>query len=349
MTHRIRQYAGSVIGHRRPAAALLALALLAAWPGSATAQTDDSGTGFNKGGRTSMQFLKIGVGARQAALGEAGIALVRDVNSVFWNPANITAIGRTQVSFSYTRWIADMNYVGGAFGFRLGNIGSFALSAASLDYGAIPEATVGGGSNDARTGSTFDGADLLFGLSYARSFNDRLSIGLTVKYMRETLWNYAAGTWAFDVGTNYDIGAKGLRLAMSAQNFGGSVSWLEDSSQIEGFDIPFVFRVGLSSLILGPAGDSFVAIPESHQVRLSVEAINSNDYSERLHFGLEYLFNDLLALRSGYRFNHAEGNLSLGFGLQSGFGRSAAVAIDYAYVAHEYLDAPHRFSLTVSY
>lgn len=348
MTHRNTRQTRSAIGIRRPAAALLALGLLAFGPGPAHAQTDDSDTGFNKGGRTSMQFLKIGVGARQAGLGEAGIASVRDVNSVFWNPANITAITSLEASFSYTRWIADMNYVGGAFGFRLGHVGTFALSAASLDYGSIPEAVVGGSSNDARTGGSVDGADLLLGLSYARSFNDRLSIGVTVKYMRETLWNFSAGTWAFDVGTNYDIGARGLRLAMSAQNFGGSVKWLEDSSQIEGFDIPFVFRVGLSGLLLGADGDSFVAIPESHQVRVSMEAINSNDYSERLHVGVEYLFHDLLALRSGYRFNYAEGNLALGFGLHTGVG-SGSISIDYAFVAHEYLDAPHRFSLTVAY
>ena len=47
---------------------------------------------FNKAGRTAMQFLKIGNGSRQVAMGEAAIAGVQDVNSIFWNPAAITGI-----------------------------------------------------------------------------------------------------------------------------------------------------------------------------------------------------------------------------------------------------------------
>jgi len=46
--------------------------------------------GFNKAGRTSLQFLKIGIGARSSAMGEACIANLNSVEAVFWNPAAIT-------------------------------------------------------------------------------------------------------------------------------------------------------------------------------------------------------------------------------------------------------------------
>lgn len=306
---------------------------------------------FNKGGRTAFQFLKIGVGARQAAIGEAGLAVVRDVNAVFWNPANITGIESVEVAFSYNRWLADMNYVASAVGARWGRVGVFSLSVATLDYGDIEEAlvTASSGSNDPRTGETFSGSDLLFGLTYAREFTDRLSIGVGAKFMRESLFEYAVNNVAFDVGTYYDMGYKGLRLAMSAQNFSGSVRWLGDeaSDRQEGYDIPLVFRIGLAANLVG-GQDAVLNAGEAHRVTISAEAINTNDFSERFNFGGEYAFGNLLLLRAGYRANYADGNWSFGFGLTPTFG-DVAVRIDYAYVHYTYLNVPHRVTLALAF
>jgi hypothetical protein len=303
---------------------------------------------FNKGGRTALQFLKIGIGARQAGLGEASIASVQDVNAVFWNPANLRGIAGTEASFSYIRWLADLNYVAGAVGARWEGVGIFALSIASLDYGEIQEALVTAGpGGDNRTGNTFSGGDLLFGLSYAREFTDRLSIGIGAKFIREELFEYAVTNVAFDVGTSYDLGYRGTRLAMSAQNFSGSVRWLgDDSDRTEGYDIPLVFRIGLATNLLGD--DAFFNTGGAHRVVLSAEAINTNDFSERLHFGAEYQFGEILLLRGGYRINYEEGNLALGVGLAPTVG-DLQVRIDYAYVAYEFLYAPHRLTLSLSF
>lgn len=305
---------------------------------------------FNKGGRTSLQFLKIGIGARQSAMGEASIAVVRDVNSVFWNPANISGIESLEASFTYTRWLADMNYVSGAVGARWDGIGIFAISIAALDYGDIPEATVRGGGSlgDARTGNNISGGDLMAGVAYSREFTDRLSIGVGAKFIRESLWDYAVNTYSFDVGTSYYIGYMGTRLSMSAQNFGGSVSWLdEESDRVEGYDLPLVFRIGLSTNVIGGTNAFFDGGP-MHRLVFSAEAINSNDYNERLNLGAEYWFSDFLAVRGGYRINYADGNWALGFGLAPEFS-GMQVRLDYAYVMYDFLDAPHRFTLSLAF
>lgn len=350
-------------GHRvnRPAArrragfGLLLLLLLAAPAAPARAQTGGGDPlapkeDFNKGGRTSFQFLKIGLGARQVALGEAGIASVRDVNAVFWNPAGIGGIEGTEVSFSYNRWLADMNYVSGAVGARWPGVGVFALSVASLDYGDIPEALASIPSGDARTGNTFTGGDLLVGFVAAREFTERLSLGVGVKYLRETLFDYDASTFAFDVGTNFDMGYKGIRLAMSVQNYGGSAAWLDevpDRPTYEEHDLPLVFRVGIATRVLG-GSDAFVDLGAAHDLTLSVEAINTNDYSERFHLGAEYAFNELITLRGGYRLNYTEGNFSAGVGLAPRVS-GMEMRIDYAYVAYEFLSAPHRFTVSLAF
>ncbi len=335
----------------RSAAIIFMSACMLIWgAGTVAAQSLEPSDDFNKGARTSLQFLKIGIGARQAALGEASIALVRDVNGVFWNPANISGIDKFETGFSYVRWLGDMNYVSGALGYRLGGVGIIAGYLASLDYGDIPEAlvTIGTGASDTRTGNTFSGNDFVAGLTFAREFTDRLSIGLSGKYVHEGLFTYSASTFAWDVGTNYDIGYKGIRLAMSAQNFGGGVEFLEEGSQTESFDLPIVFRIGLSMNLMSPDGNALTSLGSGHVFRVGVEAINTNDFNERFHVGGEYTFNDFLAVRGGYRMNYAEGNLALGFGIAPEIS-GMEVRVDYAYVSYDFLDAPHRFSLTLAF
>ena len=135
---------------------------------------------------------------------------------------------------------------------------------------------------------------------------------------------------------------------MSAQNFGGAVEYLEQGSQTEAYDIPIVFRIGMSANLISGAESALLDMGPSHQMRIGFEAINTNDFNERLHFGAEYLFADFLALRAGYRFNYEEGNVSLGFGLTPSIGNLEA-RVDYSYVQYDFLEAPHRFSLTLAY
>lgn len=303
--------------------------------------------GFNKAGRTAFQFIKIGIGARQAALGEASIARVRDVNAVFWNPANITGIELGEASFSYTRWFADLDYFAGAAGIRWNGVGVFALSYASLNYGELQEALVTSatGSSDTRTGVTFTGGDLLLGFSFSREFTENLSIGITAKILQEKLFTYKVSLFAYDIGTNYDVGYKGMRLAMSFQNFGPSAKWLEQSDREEGYDIPLIFRIGLSANVIS-GEDGFFDVGQEHRLIVSTEAVHTNDYAERLHIGAEYLFSEFLAIRGGYRFNYEEGNWSLGLGFMQNVA-NITVSVDYSYVGYRFLNSPHR--VTVSF
>ena len=79
-------------------------------------------------------------------------------------------------------------------------------------------------------------------------------------------------------------------------------------------------------------------------MREEISVKNTNDFSERLHVGLEYTFDDLFALRGGYRVNYAEGNWSVGAGLTPTVG-AMRMRLDYAYVGYEFLTAPHRLSV----
>ncbi len=306
---------------------------------------------FNKAGRTSLQFLKIGMGARQVAMGEANISSVQDINSIFWNPASIVGISSAEASFTYTNWIADINIFSGAVGYNMGNLGTLALSYITLDYGDIPEALITGtsGGTDTRTGNTFSGSDVAFGLGFARQFTDKLSIGVNLRYLREDLFVYTSENWAFDVGSFYNTGWKGIKIARSAQNFSTPARWLNTlEEEQQSFDLPLIYRIGTSIDLLGGSDLLLGGDPLKQKLTFNIDAIHSNDYAERLHLGMEYWFLNMFALRGGYKFNYDEGNLSFGagFNYDSGF---ANLRVDYAYVNYDFLKSPHRFSVIMSF
>ena len=50
------------------------------------------------GGTSNADFLKIGVGGRPSAMGEAYTGVADDANGAFWNPAGLTAVDHMTVS-----------------------------------------------------------------------------------------------------------------------------------------------------------------------------------------------------------------------------------------------------------
>ncbi|MCP4634368.1 MAG: hypothetical protein GY855_15685, partial [candidate division Zixibacteria bacterium] len=72
---------------------------------SITAYADD----FSKAGSVGAQFLKIGVGARYHGMGEASVASVDDIYSLYWNPAGMTNINSSQLAITHINYLLDIN------------------------------------------------------------------------------------------------------------------------------------------------------------------------------------------------------------------------------------------------
>ena len=291
------------------------------------------------------------MGAREAAIGEATIASTKDVNAIFWNPAGIAGIQGAEASFNYTQWIGDINVLSGAVGYTWDGVAAIVINYITLDYGNLQEALVtsSSGGIDTRTGNTFSGSDLSLGVGIARKFTDRLSIGAQVKYLREDLFTYSSDVWAFDIGTIYSTGWYGVNLAMTAQNFSEQARWINTGIEEEqNFEVPRIFKIGLAVDLLGGEDLLMGGNYDQHRLALNVDAVNTNDYSERLHFGAEYTFYNIFTLRGGYRLNYEEGNLSAGAGVQYDFGY-VRFKFDYAYVSYDFLQSPHRFTIFLGF
>ncbi len=176
----------------------------------------------SKTGTAGAEELLLPVGGRSTALAGADLASVNGIDAIFWNPAGVATIdGSGEAMFSHMNYFAGISLEYGALGFKAEGVGTFALSIKALDFGDIQQTT-----EDAPegTGATFSPSFAVFGLSFARQLTDRISVGVTVKYISETIINTSATGFGFDMGVKYKFGANtpltGLKLAVAVKNLG---------------------------------------------------------------------------------------------------------------------------------
>ncbi len=288
----------------------------------------DYGFDFSKAGSGGFQFLKIAVGARETALGNAATALSNSANTVFWNVGNLGFITERQIQLSQNEWLVNSKHSAAALAFPLGGY-VIGLSIVNLSIDEFEETTV---QSPLGTGRMVNAGDLMVGLSLAKQFTDKLSIGGQVKYVREELDVESFNNVLFDIGTTYYTGFHNLRLAFALQHFGPDIQVLDLK-----FRMPLLFRVSAAEDIISTSSQRFST---------AIELVHPTDNNEWVNWGLEYEFQQFLALRGGYRINVDEGNLAFGAGLKSPKMMGVNFNLDYAYVNFgEIFGATHRFSI----
>ncbi|MEO8400051.1 MAG: PorV/PorQ family protein [Ignavibacteriaceae bacterium] len=277
----------------------------------------DYGFDFSKSGSSGLQFLKIGVGARETAMGEAASGIVDNANAVFWNPAGIAYVEKKEVSFSHNKWLVDSKHNAAVVAFPLGSF-VIGLSAITLDINEFEETTA---LQPDGTGRMVQAGDLLFAVAAARRFTDRLSIGLQVKYVHEKLDDYSIDNVLFDIGTIYYTGFRQLKLGFSLQHFGPDMNLVNQD-----FRTPLLFRVS--------AVDELVSL-KVVKILAAVELVHPTDNVEWINFGVEGTILGLVKLRGGYRFNNDIGKFSFGIGINPLVAYDFGVKIDYSYTPSE--------------
>jgi hypothetical protein len=325
-------------------AGLVCAAALLNVTGSAQAQE------FAKVGTFGVQFLKIGVGSRGIAMGESYVALSDNgAEAVFWNPAGLEYVEGNSVMLSHTEWLADIRYDAAAVARSLGIFGTVGLSFAMLGSGPMDVTTV---DQQEGTGETFDTADYMVGLSFARALTDKFRVGFNFKYIRERLENESASTYAIDIGTMYYSGFRSLRMGMAIRNFGPEVQLsgsyfdydngipLEDKSEYEPFHLPLAFQFGLALDLLNLG---------SHRLIGAAELMHPPDNLERINLGAEYVLMKFLALRGGYSFRHDIRGPSFGLGIDYGLSQATHFRLDYAYTDFGILDMVQRVTLGIDF
>jgi long-subunit fatty acid transport protein len=307
-------------------------------------------------GTSGAQFLQIPIGARSEAMGGAIVGLADDASAIFWNPAGIVKINNVQAHFSYMNWFDLFDFNAASLVYNAGEYGVFGASMISFTTGNM-EITTEEEPNG--TGRYFDAGDIALGVSYAKYLTDRFSVGLSVKYINQRIWNETASGIAFDIGTQYRLDFQNLTIAMSMTNFGADMKF-------DGPDLDFTYRKDdnypLSRLIPSRLNTQEYPLPLNFQVGIgfdvvqydfikmkgAIDVTHPNDNAERAHFGTELTFFDRFSLRGGYKFNYDDQDFTFGAGANVPLG-GTAVYFDYAYSLYDILPSVHRISVNLSF
>lgn len=312
----------------------------------------------SKVGTTAAKFLTIPVGSRSIGMGGAFVSLANDASALYWNPSGIARLTAREVLVSHSRWLADIRSDFAGVVLPFGDFGTVGFSVTAM---TMPEMEVTTESFPEGTGEMFSVGSYAFGISYARTLTDWFSIGGTVKYIRETIYNSSSGGIAVDLGTLFTTPFQGIRLGVSITNFGEKLQMTGedllvqkdiDESQFgnnssvnaylstEKFELPLVLRLSIS-------GEALKS--DNQRLTLAIDALHPNDNSESVNAGFEYsFFNDLLMLRGGVRSLFQQGTETLytfGGGTRYNVDSRFAIGLDYAFQSFGRLNSVHTFSL----
>jgi hypothetical protein len=317
----------------------------------------------SKTGTTAASFLEIGIGGPANAMGGAFVGLANDASSLYWNVAGITNLERYEAMLVHLSWIADTKLDYAGLVLPLGDFGSIGFSFTSLSMEDMKVTTV---DQPDGTGEYFSSSNLAIGLSYAKKLTDRFSVGITAKYIKESIWHMSAAALAIDAGTSFKTDLLGgMTIGAVISNFGtemqmegrdarytirvdegkqGSNENIPTNIEMDSWGLPLHFQIGVST---SPVKT------EDYQLIVSADAIIPNNDYQSLNVGAEFSFMNVFYLRGGYNalfLKDSEGGLTFGAGVSSDMLLSTAeVNFDYAFRDFGKLTNVHSFSLGIRF
>ena len=317
------------------------------------------GQEVTKVGTTAAKFLSIPVGARALGMGGAFVAVANDASAMYWNPAGLTALQKSEAIFARADWLAGISFNFGGVVVPLKNWGTVGVHFTSLSMEEMERTTE---DLPEGTGQTFSAGSIGVGVSYAYRLTDWFSIGGNVKYINEYIWNSSATGVAFDLGTLFVTPFPGVKFGAAISNFGQKMKMTGDdllvqkdispnqgnnpninaSLSTDAFELPLTLRIGFAYDVIAD---------EDQHLIVAVDASHPNDNSESLNMGAEYsLFGNLLTLRGGYKAvgaRETEEKATFGGGLMYELTPGITARIDYAYEQFGRLQNVHKFGISL--
>lgn len=287
----------------------------------------------NRSGSVTGQFLKIPLSARAIGMGGAQVATAAGVSSIGYNPAGMLSVTGYGVGATHTRWFADIQHSYFGIVKNIEGIGAIGLSAIVLTTDDMAVTTP---ARPEGTGEFFRASDMAFSIAYARQVSDKFMVGINGKIIKSYLYNtdIGAASFAFDVGTLYDIPILRSRLGVSLNNLGKDLQYLD-----EPYSLPTSLRFGVMVDVL---------TDDMNQLTTTFQISRNNDTEEQYNIGGEYTFMDMFAVRGGWKFFYDAENVTFGFGAKLN-ALGVGGRLDYGFNNFENLPATHTFTLDIQF
>ena len=276
-------------------------------------------------GTAGFLSLRLGAGARAAAMGDASVSLAEDATAAYWNPAGLATVQGTSFTLMHHEWLSSVRVETASLAHRT-EIGTFGLHFSGLYMDEIERFTSATSSPE----GYFSVFEIAVSGAYGRSLFEVWDVGLAVKGLVSKLDDVSANGWAVDVGGRYRTKIEGLTFAAAAQNLGPEMTFIQES-----FLLPATARAG---------ADYQRPLPQLRGgMVLAADLVIPTDGDVHTHFGAESTYREFASARIGYKDNYDSQRLSFGVGLvKSGY------RFDYAYaeILND-LGTGHKFAFSI--
>ena len=316
-------------------------------------------------GEAGAYELLLNPWARSAGLHTMTTSMITGVEATRLNVAGLARLNKSELVIGHTILFdgtgMSLNSIG--FAQRIGEAGVFGLTLTSMDFGdiaittdAVPEGT----------GATYSPSFFHMGVSYAHMFENKVSVGILMCGISESIADLNAFGFALDAGVQYVTGAEdnfkfgiALRNVGTPMRFGGEglsfqtpnpnsdVNYqLTVNQRAAKFELPSVLNLGVSyDFLFGPR----------HRLTI-LGNFTANSFSrDQVGGGAEYAFNEMFMVRAGYKYELGQTALqeSVYTGLAAGVTLEVPMkkqstnrfAVDYAYQSTSPFSGTHNFSL----
>ena len=257
-------------------------------------------------------FLRLPVSAHVAALGGDNITLTDDdATLIFHNPALISGVSDKSLNLNFMTYMEGTKTASASFVKAYKDRATWGVTAQYMDYGTMKQTTV----DNVETGD-FSARDIALAGTFTYLLSDRISGGITGRFISSHIASYSSAAVAVDLGVNYQDSEHGWSLSAVAKNLGGQIKAYEDDFE----RIPLDLQLGISKRLIGSP------------LRLSATLSRLNNWDQgfikHLAVGADLLLGENIYLAAGYNFRRAsemkitdsEGDSNHGAGLSLGGG-----------------------------
>lgn len=310
----------------------------------------------DRSGQAGASHLLIDPWARTSGMAGAGVAEVRGLESVFSNVAGLTSVRKTELAFNRTQYL-----VGSGCGININSIGIAQHLGKQKDFGVIALSFFSQNFGEVMITTTdqpegglghFSPTLTYIGLHYAKSFNNFIKGGVSIKIINERISDSKATGFAIDAGVQYVTGKfENFKIGVTLKNIGLPMRYSGDGLSVRArissqdyeqtlemrsaeFEMPSLLSIGISYDLLFFGAE----YADYSKEDLAAEGLTRDDAEHRLTFagaftansytrdvfsiGLEYGFRNIFMIRAGYGFEN------IGKGAVSSENETAAILLN---------------------
>jgi hypothetical protein len=290
--------------------------------------------------QSTYDFLKLDISPRAAALAGSFVADNDDANVIFYNPAGINLLSGTPASFSFLKYLMDINSASLSYSKEFEGVGRFAAGIQYINYGTFTRADETG----TQLGD-FSAGEMALLIGYGNELDKNFYYGANVKFIFSSIAGVSSTAAALDLGLHYAFPDVRWNFGLSILNVGTQIKSYYSVKE----DLPLDVRVGLSK--------ELEKVP--FRFFLSFNHLNDkqNKFFDRfaqITVGGEFRLGQSMKLRLGYDTEKRKelkiGTIAGLAGISVGVGfKVKTYNVDYSFSSLGSMGGLHRFGISTNF